>query len=91
MARTMQYLVSLTDETAEKLLWLEKESGKTRDAVITDAIEYWFDSNHPLEEEKTVERKISSISMSILQQTLDEGREICIPSLGITIKSLEKE
>lgn len=41
-------------------------------------------SNHP------VQRVVSSLAMAILQRSLDEGKSISIPSLGIVIEPKEE-
>lgn len=100
-ASKMQYLVSLPDKVIERVIELERLWGVGRDEVIISAIEYTYQSNHPLSDlqmDKYRDRKhnpteaaASSLTMTLLQQTLDEGRTIRIPSLGITIGPREEE
>lgn len=94
---TMQYLVSLTDEVAEMILKLQQEWHMSRDAVIEQAIHYFYQSNQkpepkrPQKETLPLRDVASSIAMALLQRTLDEGGTIKIPSLGITIGPKDAE
>lgn len=113
MASKMQYLISLPDETAEKLIELEKLWGRGRDAVVAQAIEFAYVSDSSVLQtrqeldakkeysnatrklslilEKASQSEIRTFAMNLLQQSLDEGRTIKIPSLGITIKEEDDE
>lgn len=88
MASKMQYLVSLSDETIEKVIELEKDWGIDRDSVIDQAINYTYQSN--LVPKKTVvdavQEVVSSFAVAFIQEQLAQGRKISIPSLGIVIE-----
>lgn len=87
---TMQYLVSLSDETVEKIIKLEKKLMLDMSKVIDMAIHYTYQSHHQ-PEENSATKFASSLAISILKQTLEDGKSIYIPSLDITISPGEEE
>lgn len=76
----------LSDNTQKMLQEIQEYYHLHADDTLTHCIDFVYaskiDGTIPI---KPIEKKVNSLVMSILQQTLDEGKSISIPSLGIVI------
>lgn len=81
-----KFISYLSDDTLKKFQELQQYCHLNADDMITYCIELTYEGRiKGTVVSKPIERKVSSLVMSILQQTLDRGESISIPSLGIVI------